>query len=41
MVTPRRLRRAEINRWISKIPSARSRTITISKLEELLTTSSR
>lgn len=31
---PRKFRRAELKRWLAKIPSARSRTITRRKLEE-------
>jgi predicted transcriptional regulator of viral defense system len=41
MVPPRRFRRAEINRWVAKIPSPRSRTITGNKLEELLAATAR
>jgi predicted transcriptional regulator of viral defense system len=33
---PPRFRRSELKRWIAKIPSARSRTITRNKLEQLL-----
>jgi predicted transcriptional regulator of viral defense system len=33
---PRGFRRAELKRWIAKIPSERSRTITQSKLEQFL-----
>jgi predicted transcriptional regulator of viral defense system len=33
---PRRFRRAELARWVSKIPSDRSRTITRRKLDEFL-----
>lgn len=33
---PRKFRRAELERWLTKIPSLRSRTITQRKLEELL-----
>ena len=36
MAPPRRLRRAEINRWVARIPTARSRTITTKKLDEFL-----
>ena len=33
---PRRFRRAELKRWLAKIPSLRSRTVTQRKLEALL-----
>lgn len=33
---PRAFRRAELKRWLAKIPSQRSRTITQRELEELL-----
>jgi predicted transcriptional regulator of viral defense system len=33
---PRKLRRTELERWLAKIPGARSRTITRNKLEQLL-----
>lgn len=33
---PKRLRRAELRRWLAKIPSARARSITQNKLAELL-----
>lgn len=33
---PPRFRRAELSRWLSRIPSERSRTLTSRKLEELL-----
>jgi predicted transcriptional regulator of viral defense system len=33
---PRKFRHTELKRWVEKIPSSRSRTITRSKLEELL-----
>jgi predicted transcriptional regulator of viral defense system len=35
---PRKFRRAELDRWLSKIPSERSRTITRRKLAEFLAT---
>jgi predicted transcriptional regulator of viral defense system len=38
---PRKFRHAELKRWIAKIPSERSRTITSRKLEEFLATASR
>jgi predicted transcriptional regulator of viral defense system len=33
---PRRFRRAELDRWVERIPSARARTLTRRKLEQLL-----
>lgn len=33
---PRKVRRAEVERWLAKIPSPRSRTITRRKLDDLL-----
>lgn len=38
---PRKFRRAELNRWLAKIPSERSRTITSRKLEAFLTAARR
>ena len=38
---PRSWRRKEISRWLAKIPSARSRTLTTQKLEKLLASARR
>lgn len=38
---PSRFRRAELRRWVERIPSARGRTLTTRKLEQLLTSSDR
>jgi len=41
LVLPRGFRRAELKRWLSKIPSERSRTITRRKLDAFLGGASR
>jgi hypothetical protein len=38
---PRKFRRAELNRWVAKIPAERSRTITRRKLDEFLAAADR
>jgi predicted transcriptional regulator of viral defense system len=38
---PRKFRRADLNRWVAKIPSERSRTITRRKLDEFLAAAGR
>lgn len=37
---PRRFKRKELGRWVARIPSLRSRTLTAHKLEELLSKAS-